>query len=84
MHLTSYSALSLDHLPLLIDTACRPSFQYTPDLTDFRSTDWEKFQTHLEDQIPFDPELHNGMAIDTCVENASGVVLKALAASTPK
>jgi hypothetical protein len=38
----------------------------------------------LEDQIPFDPELHDGMAIDTCVENFSGAVLKALAASTPK
>jgi hypothetical protein len=37
----------------------------------------------LEDQIPFDPELHNGIAIDTCVENFSGAVLKALAASTP-
>jgi hypothetical protein len=38
----------------------------------------------LEDQIPFDPEFHNGMAIDTCVENFSGAVLQALAASTPK
>jgi hypothetical protein len=38
----------------------------------------------LEDQIKFDPELHNGMAIDTCVKNFSGVVLKALAASNPK
>jgi hypothetical protein len=38
----------------------------------------------LEDQIPFDPELHNGIAINTCVENFSGAVLKALAASTPK
>jgi len=39
-----------------------------------------KFQIHLEDQIPFDPELHNGMAIDMCVENFSGAVLKALVA----
>jgi hypothetical protein len=38
----------------------------------------------LEELIPFDPELHNKMAIDTCVENFSGAVLKALAASTPK
>jgi hypothetical protein len=41
-------------------------------------------QTVAEDQIPFDLELHNGMAIDTCVEESSGAVLKALAASTPK
>jgi hypothetical protein len=32
----------------------------------------------LEDQIPFDPELLKGIAIDTCVENFSGAVLKAL------
>jgi hypothetical protein len=37
----------------------------------------------LEDQIPFDPELLNAMAIDACVENFSGAFLKALAASTP-
>jgi hypothetical protein len=46
-------------------------------------TDWANFQTHLEDQIPFDTELHNGMAIDTYVENFSGAVLKALAAFNP-
>jgi hypothetical protein len=38
----------------------------------------------LEDQIPFDPELHIEMAIDTCVENFSGAVLKGLETSTPK
>jgi len=37
----------------------------------------------LEELILFDPELYE-MAIDTCVENFSGAVLKALAASTPK
>ena len=52
-------------------------------MTDFRRTDWGNFQTHLEDLVTFDPELHNEMAIDTCVENFSGDVLKALAASSP-
>ena len=84
VYLTSCSALSSDHLPVLIDTTCRSSFQHPPDRPDFRRTDWANFQTHLEDQIPFDPELHDGMAIDTCVENFSGAVLKAMAASTPK
>jgi hypothetical protein len=37
----------------------------------------------LEDQIPFNAELRDEMAIDTYVEN-SGAILKALAASTPK
>jgi hypothetical protein len=81
---TSCSALSSDHLPVLIDTACRSSFHHPPDRPNFRRTDWANFQTHLEEQIPFDQELHNGMTIDTCVENFSGVVLQALVASTPK
>ena len=45
---------------------------------------WATSQTHLEEQIPFNPELHNELAIDTCVGNFSGAVLQALAASTPK
>ena len=81
---TSCSALNSDDLPVLIDTACRSSFQHPPDRPDFRRTNWDNFQTHLEDQIPFDPELHNGMAIDTCLENFSGAVLRVLAASPPK
>jgi hypothetical protein len=84
VYLASCSALSLDHLMVLIDTACRCSFLHPPDRSDFRRTDWANFQSHLEDQIPFDPALHNGMAIDTCVENFSGAVLKALEASIPK
>ena len=83
VYLTSCSALSSDQLPVLIDTTCRSSFRRPPDRPDFRHADWANFQTHFEDQIPFDPELHDGMAIDTCVET-SGAVLKALAASTPK
>jgi len=76
VYLTSCSALGSDHLPVLIDTACRSSFQHPPDHADFRCTDWAKFQPHLEDQIPLDPELHNRMAIDTCIENFSGAVLR--------
>ena len=84
VYLTSCSALSSDHLPGLIDTACRSSFHHPPDRPNFRRTDWANFQTHLEDHIPFDPEMHNGMAINTCVDNFSGAVLQALTASTPK
>jgi hypothetical protein len=84
VYLISCPALSSDHLPLLIDTACRSSFHHATYRPDFRRTDWAKFQTHLEDQIPFDPELSNGMAMDACVENFSGAVLKALEAPTPK
>jgi len=61
---------------------CHSSFQQPLDHPDYRHTDWANFQTHLEDQIFL--ELHNGLAIDTSVENFSGAVLKPLAASTPK
>jgi hypothetical protein len=64
VYLTSCSALNSDHLPVLIDTACRSTFQLPPDRSEFRRTDWANFQTHLEDQIPFNLELHE-MAIDT-------------------
>jgi hypothetical protein len=84
VYLTSCSALSSGHLPVLIDTVCRSSFYHPPDRADFRRTDWANFQTYLEDQVPFDPDLHNEMAINTCVENFSGAFLKALAVSTPK
>jgi len=80
VYLTSCSALSSDHLPVLIDTSCRSSFHNPPDRPDFRRTDWASFQAQLEELIPFDLELHNEMAIDTYVENVSGAVLKALAA----
>jgi hypothetical protein len=83
VYLTSCSVLSSNHLPVFIDTACRSSFQHPPDSPDFRHTDWDIFQTHLENQIPYDQELHNGMEIDTCVENFSGAVKKALSASIP-
>jgi hypothetical protein len=82
VHLTSCSAPSSDHIPVDIATGCRSSFHHSPDRADFRRTDWAKFQIYLEDQIPFDPELHNEMTFDTWVQN-SGAVLKALAASTP-
>ena len=84
VYLTSCSALSSDHLLVLIDTTCHSSFHHPLDRPEFRRTDWANFQTHLENQTPFDPELQNEMAINTCVDNFSGAILKALAASTPK
>ena len=79
MYLTSGYALSSGHLPVLIDTLRRSSFNHPPDRPDFRRTDWTKFQTHVDKLIPFESELYE-IAIDTCVDNFSGAVLKALAA----
>jgi hypothetical protein len=84
VYLTLCSKLCSDHLPVHIDTVCRSFSHHSLDRPNFRRTDWTNFQTHLEDQIPFDPEFHNAMAIDTCVENFSGAVLQALEATTPK
>jgi hypothetical protein len=63
---------------------CHSSDQYPPDRPDFRCNAWTNFKTHLEAEIPFNPELHNVMAFDKSVENVSGAVLKALTASTPR
>jgi hypothetical protein len=62
VYLTSCSALSTDTLPVLIDTMFRSSFLLPPDRSVFRRTECSNFQTHMEDKIPFDTELHNGMA----------------------
>jgi hypothetical protein len=72
VHLTSCSALISDHLPVIIDTMCRSSFLHPLDRSDFRRTDWANFQSHLEAEIPFNPELHNEMAVDTCIGILSG------------
>ena len=56
VYLTSCSALSSDHLPVLIDTACRSFFHHPPDRPNLRRTDRGNFQTHLQDKIPFDPD----------------------------
>jgi hypothetical protein len=37
-----------------------------------------------EKEVPINQDLHSMVAIDTCVENMFGAVMKALAASTPK
>jgi len=64
LYLTSCSALSSDNLAVIIDTACPSSFHNPPDRHDFKHIDWAKYQTHLDDPIPFDSELHE-MTIDT-------------------
>jgi len=48
VYLASCSALSSEHLPVLINTACRSSAHLPPDRPDFRRTAWANFATHLE------------------------------------
>ena len=84
VHLILCSALISDHLPLIIDTICCSCFLHPPHHPDFKHTDWASFQACLEDDIPIKPDLHNRVAIDTCVENLFSAIMKVLAASIPK
>jgi hypothetical protein len=84
VHLTPCSALSSDHLPVLIATQCRSSFLSPPDRQNFRKTDWSRFQACLEAGIPSSPDLPNEGAIDACVKELTGAISKALTDSTPK
>ena len=49
------------------------TFQHPPDRPDFRRTDWTNFQTHLEDKIPFDPELQTEEDDQTGYESSYSV-----------
>jgi hypothetical protein len=84
VYLTVCSAVSSDHLPVLIDTTCRSSFRNLPARPDYRRTDWVKYQASLEERLPSTPLLPNEGEIDTCVEEISSAILEALAASTPE
>jgi hypothetical protein len=86
VYLTSCSALSSDHLLvlLLVDTTGRSPFLRPPDRPDFRRTDWANLQARLEEGIPYSPELHDQVSIDTCIERLPGTILEALAAANPK
>jgi hypothetical protein len=64
MYLTACSALSSDHLPVLIDTTCRSSFRNLPGRPDYRWTDWVKFQANLQDRLPSTPLQPNEVEID--------------------
>ena len=81
--LTMYSALSADHLPVLIDTHCRSSFLNPSDHLGLR-TDWSKFQAFLEAGLPSNSDLPNEVAIDACDKELSSTILTELAESTPK
>jgi hypothetical protein len=50
VYLTVCSALSSDHLPVLIGTTCQSSFPNLLDRPGYRRTDWVKFQVTLEER----------------------------------
>jgi hypothetical protein len=83
VHLTACSALSSDHLSILIDTTCRSSFLNPPDRPDFKRTDWSKFQACLDNVIPFNTETVDMAGIDACVGSMTSAISGALEGSTP-
>jgi hypothetical protein len=84
VQITACSALSSDHLHILIDTRCRSSFLNMPDRSHFKRTDWPTFQACLNNNIPFNPETADEAGIDTCVESLTSAIGGALEASAPK
>jgi hypothetical protein len=79
VYLNMCSALSSNHLSVLIDKRCRSSFLSSPDQPDLRRMDWFKFQASLEAAFLSDPDLLNEVTIDSCVEKLSSTISKALA-----
>jgi hypothetical protein len=84
VYLTACSALSSDHLPILIDTTCRSSFLNLPDRPDFKRADWSKFQAYLDNNIAFISQTTDEAGIDTCVESLTSASSGTLEVSAPK
>jgi len=77
MYPTTFSAISSDHLPILIDKLCRPSFIKITDHPDSRKIDWSKYRPL------YTSDLQNEVAIDACNKELSSTILKALVEFTP-
>ena len=84
LNLTFCSALSSDHLSVLIDTMCRSIFLTLPDRPDFKRTNWTKFQQCLVEKLPSNPELRDKEAIDACVGDLFSAILSAIEVETSK
>ena len=66
--LTVCHALSSDHLPLLVNTPCRSSFQVPPALPNLKRVDWAHFQDHLAAGIPGEIRIEIMQDIDASIE----------------
>jgi hypothetical protein len=84
LYLSVCSALSSDHLPILIDTTCRSSFGKLLDRPDFTRMDWDAFQAFLDERLPGNPVVNDEEAIDKCVEELTSTIQEATAASAPR
>jgi hypothetical protein len=83
VRLTVGSALRSDHLPILIDTTGRSSFQNLPDRPDFTRMNWAAFQACLDDRLQGNSEVKDEEAIDKCVDELTSAIQEAIAISAP-
>jgi hypothetical protein len=84
VHLTVCSALSSDHLPILIDISCRSSFQNLPDHPEFTRIDWVALQACVEVRPPGNPVMVDEEAIEKCTEELISAIQVATAESAPR
>ena len=66
VYLTTCTALSSEHLPVLIEMRCQSCFLNPPDL---RRTDWSIFHRLPEAWFPTNPELPYEVAIEDLSRN---------------
>jgi hypothetical protein len=84
VNLTVCSALSSDHLPILIDITCCSSFQNLFDRPDFTRKDWAAYQDCLDDRHLGNPVVNDEKAINKCIEELTSPIREATAASAPR
>jgi hypothetical protein len=84
VYLSVCPTLSKNHLPVLIDTTYRTSFQHLLDRPDFKPVDCVAYQACLQDRLPGNSVVNNEVSMDKCVEELSSAIQESLAASAPK
>ncbi|GFV16039.1 probable RNA-directed DNA polymerase from transposon X-element [Trichonephila clavipes] len=77
--ISSFSGLSSDHNPVLIDLALNNSF--SKNLRTLKSTNWVKFQEIVFNSIPGNPAIHTNN-IDNAINNFAGMITSAISATT--
>ena len=78
VNLTVCHALTSDHLPVLVDTPCRASFQVPPDLPNLKRVDWAHFLDHLAAGLPGEIRVETMEDIDASLETLTKAIQDAL------
>jgi hypothetical protein len=84
IHLTVCSALSSDHLPILIDNSCRSSFHNLPNRPDLTRMDWAAYQACLEQRLRGNPVVVDEEAMEQSLEELTNAIHEDTDASAPR